>query len=718
MTDTARPLSPAELRGIDAYWRAANYLAVGAIFLKDNPLLRRPLERAHVKPRMLGHWGTAPGLNLVYAHANRLIRERDMAALFVAGPGHGGPAVVANSWLEGTWSEHYPDAGQDEAGMAKLFKRFAWPGGTGSHAPPETPGSIHEGGELGYSLAHAFGAVFDDPDLVAICVVGDGEAETGPLAASWQSNKFLNPARDGAVLPVLHLNGWKIANPTILSRIPEEELASYLRGSGWEPRFVTGDEPAAVHQAMAAAMDSCADAITSIRAAARDRGETARPKWPMIVLRTPKGWTGPKTIDGAPIEGTFRSHQFRMNDMEREGRVELLEGWLKSYRPEELFDEAGAPRPEIAALSPKGERRMSASPRANAGRLVRELKLPDLAPYGLAVPRPGSVDAESTRVQGRLMRDIIRDNRGRFRAFSPDENSSNGWTAVYEAEANCFMDEPLPGAANVSRDGRVMEVLSEHLCEGWLEGYLLTGRHGFFNCYEAFVQIVASMATQHAKWLDMARKVPWRAPIASLNYLLSSHVWRQDHNGFSHQAPGFLDHVINLKPETIRVYLPPDANTLLQVTDAVLRTRGLVNVVVGGKHMAPQWLTPAQAALHADAGIGVWEWAGSEGATGPDVVLACCGDVPTQEILAAAELLRARVPELSVRVVNVMDLMKLPAPHEHPHGLPEGEFSDLFGGGKPVVFAFHGYAGLIHRLIRSRGNSSRFEVRGFKEEGS
>lgn len=720
MTDATNgaPLPPGTLRLLDAYWRAANYLSVGEIFLRDNPLLKEPLRREHVKPRMLGHWGTSPGLNFIYAHLNRIIVERDLDVIFVAGPGHGGPAIVANTYLEGTYSELYPDVAQDEAGLKRLFTQFAWPGGVGSHAAPETPGSIHEGGELGYSLAHAYGAVLDAHGLLAVCVVGDGEAETGPLAASWHSNKFINPARDGAVLPVLHLNEYKIANPTLLSRIPEGELESLLRGYGYEPHFVSGDEPGPMHERMAAALDLCISSIAGIQRRARAGGAPERPCWPLIVLRTPKGWTGPKSIDGEPVEGTCRAHAFRMNDMERPGRVELLTEWLESYRPRELFDEAGRLVPELAALAPKGPRRMSDNPRANGGRLLRDLRLPDFRSYELAVARPGGTDAESTRVQGRFIRDVLRANPDRFRVFGPDETISNGWSAVYEADQNCFMGEIRPVDLNVSPSGRVMEVLSEHLCQGWLEGYLLTGRHGFFNSYEGFIQIVASMLHQHSKWLDLARKVPWRRPIASLNYLLSSHTWRQDHNGFSHQAPGLLDNVVNLKPELTGVYLPPDANTLLCVTDACLRSRGMINVVIGGKHMSPHWLTMDEAVKHCEAGLGIWDWASSDRGAAADVVMAACGDVPTMETLAAVSLLRQHAPELKIRVINVVDLLRLRPPDEHPNGLSDREFCELFTPDKPVVFAFHGYPSLIHRLMHQRSNSRNFLVRGYKEEGT
>jgi xylulose-5-phosphate/fructose-6-phosphate phosphoketolase len=715
-TPSAKPLSARELARIDAYWRAANYLSVGQIYLLANPLLEAPLERAHVKPRLLGHWGTTPGLNLVYAHVNRLIRKRGLDAIFIAGPGHGGPAVVANSYLEGTYSEIYPHVGRDAEGLRRLFKQFSFPGGIPSHAAPETPGSIHEGGELGYALTHAYGAVFDDPGLLAVCVVGDGEAETGPLAASWHSNKFLNPRRDGAVLPILALNGYKIAGPTVLARIPEAELDSLLRGCGYDPVLVSGDAPAKVHQLLAAALDFCADRIAAIQRAARKGGETKRPAWPMIVLRTPKGWTGPKFVDGLPVEGTFRAHQVPIADMKKPEHLAQLESWMKSYRPEELFDARGRLSAELAALAPKGTRRMSASARANGGLRLRDLRLPDFRAYEAAVPSPGAVDGEATRAQGRYLRDVLKANRKNFRVFGPDETASNRWNAVFEADDRCLMAKVLPGDESVAHDGRVMEVLSEHLCQGWLEGYLLTGRHGFFNCYEAFIHIVDSMFNQHAKWLKVTRGLPWRKPIASLNYLLSSHVWRQDHNGFSHQDPGFLDHVVNKKAEIVRVYLPPDQNTLLAVTDRCLRSRHCVNVVVAGKQPAPQWLTMDEAVAHCEAGAGVWGFASDPGE--PDLVMACCGDVPTLETLAAVQLLRAAEPGLKIRVVNVVDLMRLQPREEHPHGLSNEEFLALFTRDKPVVFAFHGYPTLIHRLTYRRSNSANLHVRGYKEEGS
>ena len=716
-TIDATPLSAEQLRRIDAYWRAANYLSVGQIFLFDNPLLKRAVSPEHIKPRLVGHWGTTPGLNLVYAHANRVIAERDLSAIFIAGPGHGGPGVVANAYLEGTYSEVYPDVAQDEAGMKRLFTQFAFPGGVGSHAGPETPGSIHEGGELGYSLLHAYGAVLDSPDLLAVCVVGDGEAETGPLAASWHSNKFLNPARDGAVLPILHLNGYKIANPTFLARIPESELESLMRGCGYEPILVSGDEPAAVHQALAGAMDECADRIAAIQRSARAGGSRERPTWPMIVLRTPKGWTGPKSVGGDLVEGTFRAHQFRMAKMEGAERAKLLDGWMRSYRPEELFDASGRLSPELAALAPKGHRRMSANPHANGGLLKRDLRLPDFRAYAVPVPAPGAVDGEATVVLGKYLRDTLRANSDRFRVFGPDETASNRLGAVYEADEGCLVARSLPTDENVSADGRVMEILSEQVCQGWLEGYLLTGRHGLFSCYEAFIRIVDSMASQHAKWLDLCRRIPWRRPIASLNYLLTSHVWRQDHNGFSHMEPGFLDHIMNKKAEVASIYLPPDANTLLCVADACLRSHDRVNVIVAGKQVAPQWLSMERAVRHCAQGLGIWEWASTDGGASPDVVMACCGDVPTGETLAAVDFLRENVPELKIRVVNVVDLMKLRLPEDDPRGLLEDEFVDLFTPDKPVIFAFHGYPSLIERIVHRRSNSRNFHCRGFLEAG-
>ena len=714
------PLAEGELRVIDAYWRAANYLSVGQIYLYDNPLLTEPLTRAHVKPRLLGHWGTTPGLNLVYAHLNRVIAARDLNMIYVIGPGHGGPAIVANAYLEGTYSEVYPNVGQDADGMRRLFKQFSFPGGIPSHVAPETPGSIHEGGELGYALSHAYGAAFDNPDLVVACVVGDGEAETGPLATSWHSNKFLNPARDGAVLPILHLNGYKIANPCFLARIPEDELRKLFEGYGYDPIFVAGDEPAPVHQALAAALDRALDRIAEIQTAARTRGVRARPTWPMIVLRTPKGWTCPEEIDGKKCEDYWRSHQVPMGDMDEPEHVRILEGWMQSYRPQELFDDGGRLRAELAALAPRGERRMSANPHANGGLLLKELKLPDFRAYAVAVPAPGAVDAEATRVQGRFLRDVMQRNLDgkNFRLFSPDENNSNRWQDVLEVTDRCWVADVYPEDDHLSPDGRVMEVLSEHQCQGWLEGYLLTGRHGFFSCYEAFIHIIDSMFNQHAKWLKVCNEIPWRRPIASLNYLLSSHVWRQDHNGFSHQDPGFIDHVVNKKADVIRVYLPPDANCLLSVTDHCLRSRNYVNVVVAGKQPAPVWLSMDQAEKHCTAGIGMFDWASNDRGGDPDVVMACCGDVPTLETLAAVDLLRRHAPEIKVRVVNVVDLMTLQSEREHPHGLSDYDFDVLFTKDRPVIFAFHGYPWLIHRLTYRRTNHENFHVRGYKEEGT
>ncbi len=713
-----KPLAPEALRNMDAYWRAANYLSVGQIYLYDNPLLKKPLKPEHIKPRLLGHWGTTPGLNFIYVHLNRIIKEQDLNVIYIAGPGHGGPGLVANAYLEGTYSEVYPNISQDEDGLKRLFKQFSFPGGIPSHVAPETPGSIHEGGELGYSLSHAFGAAFDNPDLLVACVVGDGEAETGPLATSWHSNKFLNPVHDGAVLPILHLNGYKIAGPTVLARIPHEELEALFRGYGYTPYFVEGDDPAAMHQLMAATLDTAITDIRRIQRDARTLGFKVRPRWPMIILRSPKGWTGPSVVDGQPTEGTFRSHQVPMGDMSHPGHVKLLEKWLKSYRPQALFDPAGKLRLEIAGLAPKGERRMSANPHANGGLLLRNLRLPDFRDYAVNVPQPGAVDGEATRVQGQFIRDVLKSNATNFRVFSPDETTSNRWGNVFEVSARCSTAEIIPGDDHVAPDGRVMEMLSEHQCEGWLEGYLLTGRHGFFSCYEAFIHIVDSMFNQHAKWLKVCNRIPWRRPIASLNYLLSSHVWRQDHNGFSHQDPGFIDHVVNKKAEIIRVYLPPDANTLLSVTDHCLRSRNYVNVIIAGKQPAPQWLDMDTAVKHCTAGIGIWEWAGNDRGGEPDVVMACCGDVPTLETLAAVELLRKDFPELKIRVINVVDLMKLQPQSEHPHGLNDRDFDALFTTDKPIIFAFHGYPLLIHRLTYRRTNHKNLHVRGFKEEGT
>ena len=711
--------TPAEdLELIDAWWRAANYLSVGQIYLRDNPLLKEPLRPEHIKPRLLGHFGTTPGLNFIYVHLNRVIRDRDLSMIYVTGPGHGGPGLIANAYLEGTYSEVYPGVSQDEAGMGRLFEQFSFPGGVPSHVAPETPGSIHEGGELGYALSHAYGAVFDNPNLIACCVIGDGEAETGPMATSWHSNKFLNPARDGAVLPILHLNGYKIAGPTVLARIPRDELESLLRGYGHVPYFVEGNDPRAMHRKMADALDQAMAEIEGIRAEVRRTGFRRRPLWPMIVLDTPKGWTGPKEVDGLPVEGTWRSHQVPIASMDRPEHVRLLESWMKSYRPEELFDGAGAPRRDLAALAPRADRRMSANPHANGGALLRDLHLPNFRTYAVEVPQPGLSFAEATRVQGAFVRDVIKDNPENFRVFSPDETASNRWGAVFEVTERASVAEILPSDDHVGPGGRVMEMLSEHQCQGWLEGYLLTGRHGFFSCYEAFIHIIDSMFNQHAKWLKVTRDIPWRRPIASLNYLLTSHVWRQDHNGFSHQDPGFIDHVINKKAEVIRVYLPPDANTLLSVTDHCLRSKNYVNVIVAGKQSMPQWLTMKAAIKHCTLGIGIWEWASSDQDTVPDVVMACAGDVPTLETLAAVDILRTLVPDLRVRVVNVVDLMRLQPAAEHPHGLSDTDFDALFTTDKPIIFAFHGYPWLIHRLTYRRTNHNNLHVRGYKEEGT
>lgn len=706
---------------LDAYWRASNYLAVGQIYLWDNPLLKRPLTLADVKPVLLGHWGTTPGQNFIYAHLNRIIKAYELDMIFVSGPGHGGPAVVANTYLEGSYSEVYPAISRDEAGLKKLFRQFSFPGGIPSHASPECPGTIHEGGELGYSLSHAFGAAFDNPDLIVACVVGDGEAETGPLATAWHSNKFLDPASDGAVLPILHLNGYKIANPTVLARITHQELDQFLRGCGWAPFFVKGHEPATMHALMAQALDQTVLEIQRIQEQARQQGPSERPRWPMIVLNSPKGWTGPKQVDGFPVEGNFRSHQVPLHPAENPAHLQLLEDWLRSYRPEELFDSQGRLMQELSALAPSGPRRMGANPHANGGLLLQELHLPDYRKYAAPVPVPGSAGIGDTRVLGPFLRDVIRLNETErnFRIFGPDETVSNGLSAVFEATNRQWTAATSTGDQWLAHQGRVMEVLSEHQCEGWLEGYLLTGRHGLFNCYEAFIHIVDSMFNQHAKWLKVSAGLPWRRKIASLNYLLASHVWRQDHNGFTHQDPGFIDHVANKKSELVRIYLPPDANCLLSVMDHCLRSRHYVNVVVAGKHPAPQWLTMTQATAHCAAGIGVWDWAGNEDDSGsPDLVMACCGDVPTLETLAAVSILRAELPSLRVRVVNVLDLMKLQPQLEHPHGLDDAAFDALFTLDKPVIFAFHGYPGLIHRLSYRRTNHRNFHVRGYKEEGT
>ncbi|MBI3408124.1 MAG: phosphoketolase family protein [Planctomycetes bacterium] len=714
------PLSVDELRKMDAYWRASNYLSVGQIYLMDNPLLREPLKREHVKPRLLGHWGTTPGLNLIYVHLNRMIKSHDLNMVYVIGPGHGGPALVANAWLEGTYTEVYPNIGQDLDGIKRLFKQFSFPGGIPSHVAPETPGSIHEGGELGYALSHAYGAAFDNPDLIVACVVGDGEAETGPLATGWHGNKFLNPARDGCVLPILHLNGYKIANPCFLARIPPEELQKLLEGYGYKPHFVAGHEPENVHQQLATALDQAIAEIKEIQSDARMNGIVKRPEWPMIVLRTPKGWTCPAEIDGKKCEDYWRSHQVPMGDMDKPEHVRILEKWMKSYRPDELFDSGGRLKPELAELAPKGQRRMSDNQHSNGGLLLRDLKMPDFRDYAVKVSNPGAFFAEATRVQGRFLRDVMKLNRDskNFRLFSPDENNSNRWQDVLEVTDRCYMAEIYPEDDHLSPDGRIMEVLSEHQCQGWLEGYLLTGRHGFFSCYEAFIHIIDSMFNQHAKWLKVCGHIPWRRPIASLNYLLSSHVWRQDHNGFSHQDPGFIDHVVNKKAGVIRVYLPPDANCLLSVTDHCLRSRNYINVVVAGKQPAPVWLTMDQAIKHCTAGLGIWEWASNDRGGEPDVVMACCGDVPTLETLAAVELLRKHVPELRIRVINVVNLMKLQSASEHPHGLSDKEFDTLFTTDKPIIFAFHGYPWLIHRLTYRRTGHHNLHVRGYKEEGT
>jgi xylulose-5-phosphate/fructose-6-phosphate phosphoketolase len=716
------PLSREELDAINAYWRAANYLSVGQIYLYENPMLREPLRREHIKPRLLGHWGTTPGLNFIYAHLNRMIKKLDLDMLYVTGPGHGGPALVANAYLEGTYSEVYPQVSQDEAGMKKLFKQFSFPGGIPSHVAPETPGSIHEGGELGYSLSHAYGAAFDNPGLVVACVVGDGEAETGPLAAAWHSNKFLNPVTDGAVLPILHLNGYKIANPTVLARIDGKELETLLLGYGHKPYFVEGSEPEAMHQQMAETLNKVIGEIRSIQENAREKGDTTRPAWPMIVLRSPKGWTGPREVDGRKTEDFWRSHQVPFSDMdEKTGHIKLLEDWMKSYRPEELFDEQGMLVPELQGLPPKGERRMSANPHANGGLLLKALKMPDFRDYAVDVPGPGGAQAESTRVMGRFARDVMKLNlkERNFRVFGPDETASNRLGAIFEVTKKTWLEDTIAEDEDLSPEGRVMEILSEHMCQGWLEGYLLTGRHGLFSCYEAFIHVVDSMFNQHAKWLKVAsHEIPWRRPIASLNYLLTSHVWRQDHNGFSHQDPGFIDHVVNKKADVIRVYLPPDANTLLYVTDKCLRSRDFINVIVAGKQMQPQWLDMDSAVRHCTRGIGIFEWASSDRGSEPDVVMGCAGDVPALETLAAVELLREFAPDLKVRVVNVVDLMTLQPREEHPHGLSDREFDELFTTNKPIIFAYHGYPWLIHRLTYRRTNHRNLHVRGYKEEGT
>jgi xylulose-5-phosphate/fructose-6-phosphate phosphoketolase len=714
----AGPLTDLERDLIDAYWRAANFLSVGQIYLLDNPLLREPLRPEHIKPRLLGHWGTTPGLNFLYAHLNRVIKARDLDAIYVIGPGHGGPATVANAYLEGTYSEVYPNITRNEDGIRRLFRQFSFPGGIGSHVTPETPGSIHEGGELGYALSHAYGAAFDNPDLVVFCVVGDGEAETGPLATSWHSNKFLNPRTDGVVVPILHLNGYKIASPTILARISREELTALFEGYGYRPLFVEGDDPAFMHDRMAAALDEAMDEIAAIQRTARVDGDQSRPRWPMIILRSPKGWTGPKEVDGLPAEGSFRSHQVPMSDVrEKPEHLAMLERWLHSYRPDELFDASGALREDLADLPPRGARRMSANPHTNGGLLLRDLALPDFRDYAVAVERPATTSSEATKVLGAFLRDIIRRNPETFRLFGPDETASNRLSPVFEATDRAWDAETLPTDDHLAPDGRVMEVLSEHNCQGWLEGYLLTGRHGLFNCYEAFIHIIDSMFNQHAKWLKMTAEIPWRRPIASLNYLLTSHVWRQDHNGFSHQDPGFIDHVVNKKAEVIRVYLPPDANTLLSVADHCLRSRHYVNVIVAGKQPALNYLSMDEAILHCTRGIGIWDWASNDDGE-PDAVLACAGDIPTLETLAAVDLIRQYLPDLKVRVVNVVDLMRLQPDSEHPHGLSDREFDTLFTTDRPIVFAYHGYPWLIHRLTYRRTNHPNLHVRGYKEEGT
>jgi xylulose-5-phosphate/fructose-6-phosphate phosphoketolase len=716
-----QPLSAELLERMNAYWRAANYLSIGQIYLYDNALLRKPLTAQHVKPRLLGHWGTTPGQNFIYVHLNRLIKQHDLNMIFISGPGHGGPALVANTYLEGTYSELYPQVSQDESGMERLFTQFSFPGGIPSHVAPETPGSMHEGGELGYSLSHAFGAAFDNPDLIVACVVGDGEAETGPLATGWHGNKFVNPATDGAVLPILHLNGYKIANPTIFARIDREELDAYFRGCGYEPHFVAGDDPSTMHQLMAATLDRVIAEIRRIQSAARSKGSTGRPRWPAIVLQTPKGWTGPKVVDGKPVEGTFRAHQVPLAEVRTNPQhLKILEEGMRSYRPEELFDAAGRLKPELAELAPRGTRRMGANPHTNGGTLLRELKLPDFRDYALQVASPGAVDGEDTRVLGAFLRDVIKLNQKprTFRIFGPDETASNRLTAVFEASERQWDAKIVPGDDHLAPEGSIVEVLSEHQCQGWLEGYLLTGRHGLFNTYEAFTHIVDSMFNQHAKWLKVTRHIPWRRPIASLTYLLASHVWRQDQNGFTHQDPGFIDHVVNKKAEVIRVYLPPDANCLLSVADHCLKSRHYVNVIVAGKHPAPQWLDMTAAARHCTAGIGIWQWASTDRGAEPDLVMACAGDVPTLETLAAVKLLTGYFPELKIRVINVVDLMKLQPVSEHPHGLADSEFEGLFTRDKPIVFAFHGYPWLVHRLTYRRPNHHNLHVRGYKEEGT
>jgi len=719
--ENALGVADAEVQRLDAYWRAANYVSVGQIYLLDNPLLKEPLKPEHVKPRLLGHWGTTPGLNFLYVHLNRIINRYDLNMMFIAGPGHGGPALVANTWLEGSYGELYPNVSRDAQGMQRLFKQFSFPGGVGSHATAETPGSIHEGGELGYALSHAFGAAFDNPDLIVACVIGDGEAETGPLAASWQSNKFLNPVTDGTVLPILHLNGYKIANPTVLARIPQRELESLFVGLGYKPYFVEGEDPARMHRQMAATLDAIVAEIRHIRTHAQNGELSARPVWPMIVLKTPKGWTGPKTVDGKKTEGTWRSHQVPLGGVRgNPEHLKALEQWLQSYRPNELFDDEGRLKDDIAALAPKGDRRMGMNPHANGGRVLKDLRLPDFRDYAVKVDKPGAVDAEATRVMGALVRDVMRLNleRRNFRVVGPDETTSNRLGALFEVTDRAWLGLRDSEDEHLSPEGRVLEILSEHTCQGWLEGYLLSGRHGLFSCYEAFIHIVDSMFNQHAKWLQVSKTIPWRRPIASLNYLLTSHVWRQDHNGFSHQDPGFIDVVANKKADIIRVYLPPDANTLLSVTDHCLRSRNFVNVIVAGKQSAPQWLDMDAAIRHCAAGIGVFEWASNDRDAEPDVVLGCAGDVPTLETLAAVDLLRQHAPHLRVRVVNVVDLMALQPRELHPHGLSDADFNLLFTEDKPIIFAYHGYPWLIHRLTYRRANHANLHVRGYKEEGT
>ncbi|MFZ3246647.1 MAG: phosphoketolase family protein [Candidatus Acidiferrales bacterium] len=721
LPESANPLSSEELRKMHAYWRAANYLSVGQIYLYKNPLLREPLKLEHIKPRLLGHWGTTPGLNFIYVHMNRLIQKHDLNVINVTGPGHGGPGIVANTYLEGTYSELYPNIAQNEEGLQKLFKQFSFPGGIPSHVAPETPGSINEGGELGYSITHAYGAAFDNPDLLVCCVVGDGEAETGPLATSWHSNKFFNPARDGAVLLILHLNGYKIANPTILGRMEDAQLTQFFNGYGYKPHFVEGHQPEAMHQLMAQTLETVLEEIHAIQNEARHGNATGVPRWPMIVMRTPKGWTGPKFVDGLPVENTWRAHQVPIGNFEKQPEhLKILEDWMKSYKPEELFDANGKFVTELADLAPKGDRRMGANPHANGGILLRDLTMPNFRDYAVSVPKPGTSVAESTRVLGQFLRDVMKLNleSKHFRVFGPDETASNRLEAIYEATDKIWMEPLLPTDEHLSRDGRVMEVLSEHLCEGWLEGYLLTGRHGFFSCYEAFIHIIDSMFNQHAKWLQESRTIPWRRSIASLNYLLSSHVWRQDHNGFTHQDPGFIDVVMNKKADVVRVYLPPDANTLLSVTDHCLRSRDYVNVIVAGKQPELQWLDMESAVKHCTYGVGIWEWACTDEGAEPDVVMACAGDVPTLETLAAVDLLRQHFPDIKIRVVNVVDLMTLQPQSEHPHGLPDREFDSMFTTDKPIIFAYHGYPWLIHRLTYRRTNHDNLHVRGYKEEGT